>query len=66
MEESPEMKCLNIRISERYMFSEIPKCIEILAGSFCFVCTRFQIPFAKCLSQLHYSCEIAFELHNML
>lgn len=57
LEGSPQMKFLNMGISERSTFSEIPKCIEFPVGSFCFVCTSFQIPFAKCLIALHHSCE---------
>lgn len=57
LEGSPQMKFLNTGISERSMFSAIQKCIEFPVGSFCFVCTIFQIPSTKCLIELHYSCE---------
>lgn len=54
---SPQMKFLNTGISERSVFSEIPKCIEFPVSSFRFVCTSFQIPSTKCLIALHHSCE---------
>lgn len=57
LEGLPQMKFLNTGISERSMFSEIPKCIEFPISSFCFVCTSFQIPSAKCRIALHHSCE---------